>query len=97
VSASDESLELTQPSFKFSNISPARLDNSNDKTLQDIENLRKIFAKNPNFCVSDFQGLIAEDGQFYVMDPRDVDLHTGSMNNFFELDALQGFIIFCIA
>jgi hypothetical protein len=25
------------------------------------------------------------------MDPRDVDLHTGSMNNFFELDALQGF------
>jgi hypothetical protein len=51
--------------------------NSNDKTLEDIENLRKIFAKNSNFCVSDFQGLIAEDGQFYVMDPQDVDLHTG--------------------
>jgi hypothetical protein len=28
VSVSDESLELTQPSFKFSNISPARLDSS---------------------------------------------------------------------
>jgi hypothetical protein len=53
--------------------------------------LRKIFAKNSNFCVSDFQGLIAEDGQFYVMDPQDVDLHTGSMRNFFELNALQGF------
>jgi hypothetical protein len=30
------------------------LNNSNDKTLEDIENLRKIFAKNSNFCVSDF-------------------------------------------
>jgi hypothetical protein len=29
------------------------LNNSNDKTLEDIENLRKIFAKNSNFCVSD--------------------------------------------
>jgi hypothetical protein len=28
VSVSDESLELTQPSFKFSNTSPARLDSS---------------------------------------------------------------------
>jgi hypothetical protein len=40
------------------------LNNSNDKTLEDIENLRKIFAKNSNFCVSDFQGLIAEDGHW---------------------------------
>ncbi|CAC9592032.1 hypothetical protein, partial [uncultured Gammaproteobacteria bacterium] len=67
------------------------LNNSNDRTLEDIERLRKIFATNPNFCISDFQGIIAEDGQFYVIDPQDVDLRTGNMRNLAELSALQGF------
>jgi hypothetical protein len=67
------------------------LNNSNDRTLEDIERLRKIFATNPNFCISDFQGILAEDGQFYVIDPQDVDLRTGNMRNLAELSALQGF------
>jgi extradiol dioxygenase family protein len=41
------------------------------QTLEDIERLRKIFATNPNFCISDFQGIVAEDGQFYIIDPQD--------------------------
>jgi hypothetical protein len=66
-------------------------DNETEKTLEDIERLRKIFATNPNFCISDFQGIVAEDGQFYIIDPQDVDLRTGNMRNLAELSALQGF------
>jgi hypothetical protein len=36
----------------------------NNQTLEDITHLQKIFTKNPNLFVSDFQGLIGEDGQF---------------------------------
>jgi hypothetical protein len=39
------------------------LHKSNNQTLEDIARLQKIFTKNPNLFVSDFQGLIGEDGQ----------------------------------
>jgi hypothetical protein len=38
-------------------------DNSNNQTLEDLKRLQKIFSKNPNLCVWDLQGLVAEDGQ----------------------------------
>jgi hypothetical protein len=37
-----------------------------------------------------FQGLIAEDGQLYVIDPQCVDLHSSSRRNSTQLNALQG-------
>jgi hypothetical protein len=40
--------------------------------------------------VLDFQGLIAEDGQLYVIDPQGVDLHSSSRRNSTQLNALQG-------
>jgi hypothetical protein len=39
---------------------------SNNQTLEEITRLQKIFTKNPNLYVLDFQGLIAEDGQFLI-------------------------------
>jgi hypothetical protein len=67
------------------------LDNCNNETLKDIKNLQKIFANNPHLFVQDFQGIIAEDGQLYVIDPQNVDLHESSKNNSIQLGALQGF------
>jgi hypothetical protein len=43
---------------------------NNNQTLEDITHLQKIFTKNPNLFVSDFQGLIGEDGQLHIMDPQ---------------------------
>ncbi|MBA5249988.1 MAG: hypothetical protein FE834_10775, partial [Gammaproteobacteria bacterium] len=64
------------------------LDNSNGRTLQDIQHLQKIFVQNPSFAVSDFQGLVAEDGQLYIIDPMDIT-NQGRMQNSDTLDALQ--------
>jgi filamentous hemagglutinin family protein len=63
---------------------------SNNQTLEDIARLQKIFTKNPNLFVSDFQGLIGEDGQLHIMDPQGVNLHSDSENNASQLDILQG-------
>jgi hypothetical protein len=49
------------------------LDNSNNQTLEDLKHLQKIFSKNPNLCVWDLQGLVAEDGQLYIIDPQNVE------------------------
>ncbi|CAC9634902.1 hypothetical protein, partial [uncultured Gammaproteobacteria bacterium] len=68
------------------------LDSSNDQTLRDIKNLQKIFTSNNNLSVSDFQGLVAEDGQLYVIDPMGVVISPWSANrNTDQLDALQTF------
>ncbi|WP_143243121.1 C80 family cysteine peptidase, partial [Bathymodiolus azoricus thioautotrophic gill symbiont] len=68
------------------------LDSSNDQTLRDIKNLQKIFALNNNLSVSDFQGLVAEDGQLYIIDPMGVVISPWSANrNTDQLDALQTF------
>jgi hypothetical protein len=49
-------------------------------------NLQKIFANNAALVVADFQGLIAEDGQLYIMDPQGVDSnekgHSDQLNAF---------------
>jgi hypothetical protein len=31
--------------------------------------------------VQDFQGLVAEDGQLYVIDPQNVNMHADSKHN----------------
>ncbi|VVH54836.1 hypothetical protein BSPCLSOX_345, partial [uncultured Gammaproteobacteria bacterium] len=67
------------------------LDNSNNQTLKDIKHLQKIFAKNPNLFVQDFQGLVAEDGQLYIIDPQDVDMNSDSKHNSTHLNILQRF------
>jgi hypothetical protein len=71
-------------------LSPKILNKSNNQTLEEITRLQKIFTKNPNLYVLDFQGLIAEDGQLYVIDPQGVDLHSSSRRNSTQLNALQG-------
>ncbi|MBA5249084.1 MAG: hypothetical protein FE834_06065, partial [Gammaproteobacteria bacterium] len=72
---------------------PSVLNNSNNQTLKDIKHLQKIFAQNPNLNVSDFQGLVAEDGQLYIIDPRKVDISgvNSGRNNARNLDTLQAF------
>jgi hypothetical protein len=67
------------------------LDNCNNQTLKDVKNLQKIFANNPHLFVQDFQGVVSEDGQLYVIDPQSVDLHENSKRNSNILGALQGF------
>jgi hypothetical protein len=64
---------------------------SNDKTLIDIKHLQKIFAKKPHLSVLDFQGVIAEDGQLYVIDPMDIIMSPINSGNAYELDTLQIF------
>jgi hypothetical protein len=59
------------------------------QTLEDIKHLQKIFTKNPNLFVSDFQGLVGEDGQLHIMDPQGVDLHS-DRDSASQLDILQG-------
>jgi filamentous hemagglutinin family protein len=64
----------------------------NDQTLRDIKNLQKIFASNDNLSVSDFQGLIAEDGQLYIIDPMGIVMSPqNTKRNTDQLDALQTF------
>jgi hypothetical protein len=53
--------------------------------------LQKIFANNPHLFVQDFQGVVSEDGQLYVIDPQSVDLHENSKRNSNILGALQEF------
>jgi hypothetical protein len=43
----------------------------------------------PNLFVSDFQGLVGEDGQLHIMDPQGVDLHS-DRDSASQLDILQG-------
>jgi hypothetical protein len=40
--------------------------------------------------VWDLQGLVAEDGQLYIIDPQNVDMQN-SKHNSIQLDALQEF------
>ncbi|CAB5497277.1 hypothetical protein THERMOT_665, partial [Bathymodiolus thermophilus thioautotrophic gill symbiont] len=77
--------------YKYLATPPKVLDNSNNKTLEDIKHLQKIFTKKPNFSVSDFQAVIAEDGQLYIIDPMGVDTHPSGVNHASQLDALQTF------
>jgi hypothetical protein len=63
-------------SKSFISCSAIRARWSNNQTLEDITHLQKIFTKNPNLFVSDFQGLIGEDGQLHIMDPQGVNLHS---------------------
>jgi hypothetical protein len=63
------------------------LDSSNNQTLADIQHLQKIFAKNAALVVADFQGLIAEDGQLYIMDPQGIDSSERGHSD--QLNALQ--------
>ncbi|CAB5507190.1 hypothetical protein AZO1586R_2278, partial [Bathymodiolus azoricus thioautotrophic gill symbiont] len=63
------------------------LNNSSNQTLEDIQHLQKIFAKNATLSISDFQGLIAEDGQLYIMDPQGIDL--SEKEHLDQLNALQ--------
>ncbi|MBA5249079.1 MAG: hypothetical protein FE834_06040, partial [Gammaproteobacteria bacterium] len=73
---------------------PHALNKSNDHTLKDIKHLQTVFAKNPDLSVTDFQGLIAEDGQVYIMDPLEVTVsqtQTSYLNNAKIIDALQTF------
>ncbi|VVH51237.1 hypothetical protein BPUTSESOX_627, partial [uncultured Gammaproteobacteria bacterium] len=67
------------------------LNNSNNQTLKDVKRLQKIFTKNPNLFVADFQGLVAEDGQLYIIDPQGVDMNAEKMRNSIHLDVLQSF------
>jgi hypothetical protein len=62
-----------------------KVDNSNNQTLEDLKRLQKIFSKNPNLCVWDLQGLVAEDGQLYIIDPQNVDMQN-SKHNSIQLD-----------
>ncbi|CAB5493969.1 hypothetical protein THERMOS_25, partial [Bathymodiolus thermophilus thioautotrophic gill symbiont] len=87
-----QDMKLTRKRWIFGNKLRKALKNSNDKTLKDIEHLQKIFAKNPTLSVSDFQGLVAEDGQFYIIDPLSIDMSpTNSGNNATQSDSLQTF------
>jgi filamentous hemagglutinin family protein len=83
-----EDIRLTH---RTKTLPPKVLSNSNNQTLEDIKHLQKIFMKNPYLFVSDFQGLVAGDGQLYIMDPQGVDLHSSSRRNMNQLNALQGF------
>jgi hypothetical protein len=41
--------------------------------------------------LADFQGLVAEDGQLYIIDPQGVDMNAEKMRNSIHLDVLQSF------
>ncbi|OJA03647.1 C80 family cysteine peptidase, partial [Bathymodiolus thermophilus thioautotrophic gill symbiont] len=45
----------------------------NQRSLKDIRHLLKVFMNNPRLTVTDFQGMIGDDGQMYIMDPADVN------------------------
>ncbi|MBA5249218.1 MAG: hypothetical protein FE834_06775, partial [Gammaproteobacteria bacterium] len=76
------------------NFLPHILNYSNDQTLKDIKHLQKVFAQNPGLDVADFQGLIAEDGQLYIMDPLEVTVHDqDSVQNLDSLQILENAIL----
>ncbi|CAB5496063.1 C80 family cysteine peptidase, partial [Bathymodiolus thermophilus thioautotrophic gill symbiont] len=77
--------------YKSPTLSLKVLSNSNNQTLKDIKHLQKIFEKNPNLSVSDLQGVVAEDGQFYIIDPLGINIKSSNRRNTLRLETLQAF------